>query len=57
MLLPQLRSKFEVSRKQTDLIVMFLNAVGLNNVQQVKFFLLNVVLLKFLFEDLRLHGS
>ena len=36
---------------------MFLNAVGLNNVQQVKFFLLNVVLLKFLFEDLRLHGS
>lgn len=57
MLLPQLRSKFEVSRKQTDLIFMFLNAVGLNNVQQVKFFLLNVVLLKFLFEDLRLHGS
>lgn len=36
---------------------MFLNGVGLNNVQQVKFFLLNVVLLKFLFEDLRLHGS
>ena len=56
MLLPQLRSKFEVSRKQTDLILMFLNGVGLN-VQQVKFFLLNVVLLEFLFEDLRLHGS
>lgn len=48
MLLPQLRNKFEDSRKQTNLIFMFLNGVGLNNVQQVKFFLLNVVLLKLL---------
>ena len=48
MLLPQLRNKFEDSRKQTNLIFMLLNGVGLNNVQQVKFSLLNVVLLKLL---------
>lgn len=36
---------------------MILNGVGLNNVQQVKLFLLNVVLLKLLSEDLRVHGS
>lgn len=55
MLLPELRNKLEDSRKQTKLMI--LNGVGLNNVQQVKLFLLNVVLLKLLSEDLRVHGS